>query len=218
MKKKRKDLELIEMINTRILHDLAGPIGAIDSCLELLDTTDKDIGEKAKKVAIEESACLVRKIDFLRGVYCFSGDDMMSVVYLRKLLGDFGLINDRIKLDSSFEIGMIDLDDGLARAALCLATVISECVDLGGKITFFCGRDKDDIFIKLESSSDKIKLSDESMKILNDGKIFAISVKNCREYYINALCSNNGYKIAVAQKENLLECVIFKASASKTCE
>jgi hypothetical protein len=77
-----KDLQLLQMLNARILHDLAGSIGAVANCLSLIEANKKTIREEAKALAVSESNDLVKKIRFFRGVYGSpDGDDQMSVVF-----------------------------------------------------------------------------------------------------------------------------------------
>ena len=84
------ELRLLQILNARFLHDLSSSIGTVYNCLSLIDTDNKDIGNKAKLLAIEESNNLTRKIKVFRGVYASPDDDeKMSIVYLKKLLQDF---------------------------------------------------------------------------------------------------------------------------------
>lgn len=206
------DLQLLQMLNARLLHDLAGSVGTVDNCLSLIEANKKTIREEAKALAVDESNNLVKKIKFFRGVYGSSdGDDQMSAVYLIKLLKDFLSVNDKLELDLNFEGGVIYLDSLLAKAALCLTMIITEQMYSNGKITFFYGNDKNNDVIKITSNSEDFRLNTESFQILSDGKSSQINIRNCRECYINALCSKGGYKISINKKGNNLECNIFKS-------
>ncbi len=64
-----KNLQLLQALNARICHDLAGSIGTIDNCIGLMELKDKSIRQKAKLVLSGESANLVKKIQFFRECY-----------------------------------------------------------------------------------------------------------------------------------------------------
>ena len=84
------ELRLLQILNARFLHDLSSSVGTVSNCLSLIDTHNKDISNKAKLLAIEESGNLTKKVKVFRGVYASpDGDAQMSVVYLTKLFQDF---------------------------------------------------------------------------------------------------------------------------------
>ena len=206
------ELRLLQILNARFLHDLSSSIGTDYNCLSLIDTDNKDIGNKAKLLAIEESNNLTRKIKVFRGVYASpDGDEKMSIVYLKKLLQDFFSNNSKLKLDLKFETGVLYLESFLAKASLCLVMIISEASILGGKLAFFCGNDQGNNFIKITVESKDLKLNDEIWDILNGKKNKEINIKNCREFYIRNLCNKSGYKIISNKKENSLGCEFLKA-------
>ncbi|MFK7968220.1 MAG: histidine phosphotransferase family protein [Rickettsiaceae bacterium] len=209
----RKDLQLIEVLNARILHDLAGAIGAVDNSLSLIDTSTKDISRRAKSLAIEESGDLVKRLNMFRATYSSSDlGEQTSVIYLKKLLKDFLSISKKIKLDLVFEGGMIYLDTLIAKIALCLVMIASEKMHSNGKISFFCGNDNGNVFIKIISDATKhLVTSDDSLKILTDGKNPQVDIQNSRECYINNLCESVGYRVvATNTKDKTLEYNLLK--------
>jgi len=206
------ELRLLQILNARFLHDLSSSVGTVYNCLSLIDTANKDIGNKAKLLAIEESGNLTKKIKVFRGVYASpDGDEQMSVVYLTKLFQDFFSNNNKLELDLKFETGVLYLESLLAKASLCLVMIISEASVLGGKLAFICGNDNGNNFTRITFNSKDLKWSDETWDILNGKKNKEINIKNCREFYIHNLCEKSGYKIITNQKANSIECKFLKA-------
>ena len=75
-----------------------------------------------------------------------------------------------------------------------------------GKIAVFCGKDKDNIFVKITSEATKnLVISDDSLKILTNGENPQVEIQNCRECYVNKLCESAGYKIIATTKDKNLE-------------
>ncbi len=60
---------LSEIINTRLCHDLAGPIGAIHNCTEYLDEDNEEIQKKARSLLDMSAQQLLNRLNFLRQVY-----------------------------------------------------------------------------------------------------------------------------------------------------
>jgi len=205
------ELRLLQILNARFLHDLSSSVGTVYNCLRLIDTANKDIGNKAKLLAIEESGNLTKKIKVFRGVYASpDGDEQMSVVYLTKLFQDFFSNNNKLELDLKFETGVLYLESLLAKASLCLVMIISEASVLGGKLAFICGNDNGNNFTRITFNSKDLKWSDETWDILNGKKNKEINIKNCREFYIRNLCEKSGYKITSNKKANSIECEFLK--------
>lgn len=205
------ELRLLQILNARFLHDLSSSVGTVYNCLSLIDKANKDIGNKAKLLAIEESGNLTKKIKVFRGVYASpDGDEQMSVVYLTKLFQDFFSNNNKLELDLKFETGVLYLESLLAKASLCLVMIISEASVLGGKLAFICGNDNGNNFTRITFNSKDLKWSDETWDILNGKKNKEINIKNCREFYIRNLCEKSGYKITSNKKANSIECEFLK--------
>lgn len=205
------ELRLLQILNARFLHDLSSSVGTVYNCLSLIDTANKDIGNKAKLLAIEESGNLTKKIKVFRGVYASpDGDEQMSVVYLTKLFQDFFSNNNKLELDLKFETGVLYLESLLAKASLCLVMIISEASVLGGKLAFICGNDNGNNFTRITFNSKDLKWSDETWDILNGKKNKEINIKNCREFYIRNLCEKSGYKITSNKKANSIEFEFLK--------
>jgi hypothetical protein len=181
----KKDLQLLQILNARILHDLAGTIGVVDNSLSLIGTSTKDISKKAQSLAIEESANLAKKLNIFRLAYSSA--------------------------DLEFKPGMIFLDSFVAKVAICLVMIASEKMHFNGKISFACSNDKDNIFVKIICDATKNLVTDDnSIKILTNEEYPQIDIKNCRECYVNNLCESVGYKIIAHTKDKNLEYNLMK--------
>ena len=69
---------------------------------------------------------------------------------------------------------------------------------------------KNNNFIRITSNAKDIRSNDKSLEILNDRKTPEINIGNCREYYINALCDDVGYRVFISKKGNNLEYNLLK--------
>lgn len=210
-----EDLKLLQAMSARICHDLAGSIGIIDNCLSLLDTKNKVIGHKAKLLVNQESDNLIRKIKFFRNVYGVDGEKEMSAIQLNKLLQEF-FTNSSIKPKSHFEKGLAYLDSSLAKVSICLAIVAAEHVNSNGKVDLFFNNMNKERLVSVIAGGKDLRLKKESFLILTgnnmdeEGKALNINPSNCREYYINNVCKNSGYKITASKKEGCLEYNIIR--------
>ncbi|MDP5110471.1 MAG: histidine phosphotransferase family protein [Rickettsiaceae bacterium] len=199
-----KIIELLQALNAKLCHDLAGSIGTVDNCLNLIDNDNKAIGKQAKELAIIESANLVKRIKFFRTVYGLSeGEDKLSLVTLSKLLQDF-FADTKVKFSIKHDPGVIYMNFMIAKAVICLAVIAGSSAISGGEVAVFIPEgDKTPITIK--ATGKNIVVKEDSLNILKGEPGIPISVSNCREHYVNSICSNGNYNIKVTTAKGSLE-------------
>ena len=206
-----KSIKLSQAMSARLCHDLAGAIGTIDNCLGLLEHADKNICTKAKNLASEAAGNLVNQIKFFRGAYGLSdGKTEMSLVNMTKLLSDF-FKNTQIKLNLHFEEGIIYMEASLAKAAICLAVIVSENISWSGEVDFYLNKDEKNP-VKLLGNGDRLILKDDHLEVLQGKPRKPINVKNCREHYISKMCSKKGYQVSARKKAGVIEYKLLKKS------
>jgi len=206
-----KNVELSQAMSARLCHDLAGAIGTIDNCIGLLDHENENICIKAKNLASEEAGNLVNQIKFFRSAYGLSdGETNMSLVSMSKLLSDF-FKNTQIKLNLHFEEGIIYMEASLAKAAICLAAIVSENISWSGEIDFYLNKDEKNP-VKLLGNGDHLILKDDHLEVLQGELRKPINVRNCREHYINKMCSKKGYYVSACKKPGVIEYKLLKKS------
>lgn len=206
-----KNTELAQAMSAKICHDLSGAIGAIDNYLGLLDHADKKISTKARELISEESANLVHQIRFFRSIYGLADNEStMSVIKITKLITDF-FANSKVKMNLHCEEDIISIDAQVAKAAICLAVIVGENINNSGVIDFYLNKNEDSP-IWLFGSGDNLLIKEEHLDIIQNSNKATKSVRNCREHYINLLCSNKNYQVLVNKKTNAIEYKFIKKS------
>ncbi len=211
-----ENLILMQAMNDRICNDIAESVGIIDNCLGLLDAKNKSIVEKAKLLVDEESANLIRRLNFFRDIYGLSEDtEKMSIHSLTKLLSDF-FFKYQIKPKLHFTEKLSNINYLLAKASICLTIIANESVSSNGEIDVFFADDKENNPVKITLKDKNLRIKKESFAILTsnnlpNSEILKINIGNCREYYINNMCAKAGFRVIASKKEGLLEYNIIKS-------
>lgn len=202
-----KQLRLSQAISAKICHDLSGAVGTIVNCLDLIYGNDVSISKKAGELVDLESKKLVARIRFLRSTYGLSdGDKDISLIFLSKLLKDF-FHHSNVKLQLKFEQGMIFLSIDIAKAAMALASIISDSIGSSGTLELSINHKKEkDIEIAIKAGGKAVHIKDENVEILTGNKKPLIGVHNCREHYVRDLYSRNGYQLTVNKEESRIVC------------
>lgn len=204
-----KIIELSQALNAKLCHDLAGSIGTVDNCLGLIDNDNKEIGKQAKELAIIESANLVKRIKFFRTVYGLSeGEDKLSLVTLSKLLQDF-FADTKVRFSIKYDPGVIYMNFMIAKAAICLAVIAGSSAVSGGEVVVFIP-ESDETPIIITATGKNIVVKEDNLNILKGTPGIPITVSNCREHYVNSICTNGEYKLIVKKDKGSLEFSISK--------
>lgn len=199
-----KIIGLLQALNAKLCHDLAGPIGTVDNCLSLIDNDNKEIGVQAKELAIIESANLVKRIKFFRTAYGLSeGEDKLSLVTMSKLLQDF-FIDTNIKFSIKYDPGVIYINSMTAKAVICLSVIAGDAAVSGGEVMIFIP-EADEVPITVKSTGKNIVVNEGNLNVLKGMPRIPVAVGNCREHYINSICAHRSYEIKIVKSKELLE-------------
>lgn len=209
LKHMHKNIALTQAMNARLCHDLANSIGTIDNCLNLSEHGNKTIGKKAKNLALEESNNLVTKIKFFRAAYGLSGgESSLSLMFISKMLTDF-LTMHQIKLNFHFEKGIIYIEAPISKALLGITLLICENINNNGAIHIYITNDPNKP-IKLVGKNKTIITKEDSIEVLTGNITPPVSVKNCRQYFLNAILTQAKYKVSVDKNTDSIEYNIIK--------
>jgi hypothetical protein len=199
-----KTLELLQTLNAKICHDLAGSIGTVDNCLGMIDNKNQTIGEQAKDLAIAESKNLVARIKFFRSAYGpIDGESETSIVNLSKTLQDY-FVNSKSKLKVSFEEGLIFIDARIAKIVTCLVIIADDALVSNGEVNLSITNDeKNPISVKCNGKN--IIHREECANAFKGESKEPVTYRNCREHYIAALSADKKYEVEAVKSADSLE-------------
>ena len=201
------NITLAQALCTRLCHDLSGSIGAVFNGFFLMENISEEIRSKAKAMAQEESQSLVDKINIYRVAYGLSdADSDMSLVKMEQMFKEY--ITRDVTFNLDFEEGILMLDFALAKLVLCMAMVAYDNIFSSGSILIQIStlRKKNHYRINISAHSKDLNIRTKNLKILQ-GKANgeALTVSNCREFYIYNLCQKYGFKILIHKNLSNIE-------------
>ncbi len=201
-----KIIEFSELLVTKLFHDIAGTIGAINNGFELLETEKSiEMNYKILDLIKSNSAEIQSKIIFFRYLYGKNKHDgQIDVTGFPALLSDF-FSYDKILVNHLYDINILDEVNftnihGKLIANLCLvsaATLIQsriieiEIYKCHGKPT-----------IKISTKGEKTKVINETIAILENHELIPINLSNVQMHYASKIASEIGAVISCANAEN----------------
>ena len=167
---------LLELMSSRMFHDLAGPIGAISNGLEFLEEPDP-VREKAISLIKMSSNEAVVRLKFFRQAYGSSGDSEVFFSSISNLIRDFTSLT---KTKLVWDILDHSINSNVAKIVLNLTIISLNSLIQGGILSF----SQENNVIKVKLVGDNIIFSEETELLLN-GKEYSdqLTSANVQVYY-----------------------------------
>lgn len=192
--------KLLELMSSRMFHDLAGPIGAISNGLEFLE--EELVRERALSLIKLSSHEAVTRLKFFRQAYGTIGDTEVFTSSIKNLVNDFTSLT-KVRLSWEIEEGAIN--SYLAKVLLNLTIISLNSLIQGGELEFSQKNDK----YKLRLIGDNIIFNDET-KLLLYGEVISeqLTSANIQIYYTYLMLEKIKSRIEIIKSPGQLEFLV----------
>ena len=195
---------VLELICTRISHDIIGNIGAVANASELLEDGDLDFLDDIKSILKISSFNLTARMKFFRMAFGLDNNNLNDLDMVRKTAQDYvaSLGNAEFPIILDWAVN----NDLQSRTALVMIMVMADILIRGGKIKLICDANKfmaeiaDDCRVSADKWQNLKKLleGDESCISANTAPLAFLIEKYGLENII--LDDNNGYRLIIEEK------------------
>lgn len=131
------DLQLAELLASRLCHDLVGPISAISNGMELLEEGLAELDEEAKRLVGDSAGQAAASLQFFRVAFGFGAAPADDPAQLRQLLQPF-LGHRKTTLEWRADLPPVaseaGLPDGWGKLLLNMAALAAEALPTGGRV------------------------------------------------------------------------------------
>ena len=181
---KNSVLAISQLLNTKLCHDIAGLIGAIDNSLDYIDSPDNSIKTQAISLLQNSSKEAVKRLSFYREAYCYGGGEGFLISSIKDLLESF-FNPDKISISIKNLSNIDNISKLIFKFSLLLVNLAYTSLPRGGSITLvFNSSGSGEIFLeKLILSGKMITQKAETLNILK-GDNCEINSSNIAIYYI----------------------------------
>ena len=197
-----KELIFGELLASRINHDLAGPVGAVNNGIDFLNNADEEIQENAKKLIADSAMRSVRSLQFLRLVYGPLNLSSLAVISQINDITQQYYIDSKIK----FSLDYIDVTDEQVKKVspeflkliLNLIQITGSALLKGGEVKVNIKPKESAICVTVQGKGALIKINDFELKMLSENvDITKVNSKNVNFYYCRKLLDEVGCKIKI---------------------
>lgn len=205
------NLELSELIAVKLCHDLAGPIGAINNGLELLQDADEVMAEQAIDLATSSAKSAVARMQFYRQAYGkVNNDALANIDSIMEIINNF---YSESKLTIKWEItnlASIDIANQYIKILLNAVLMISNLMVYGGQISINLQKKGSKTFINIDGNAPNMKENALIEEMFSKGldNNMEINVKNVQPYLLYTLTKDAGCETKISITNNSVKFTI----------
>ena len=180
------DLRVMELLASRLCHDLVGPVGAVNNGLELLEDDFEAMGPEALKLAAESGARAARALQYFRFAYGMAGSRLGGQLEeLRELAGNY-FAGQKVQLAWPAQVPAGELPEDLGKLLLNMLLLGAECLPMGGGLALEIegGEGAGKLAVKVTASGDRAGLREETRPALAPGAaVDDLTPRNVQGYF-----------------------------------
>ncbi len=209
----RVDLRTVQLLCSRLCHDLIGPVGAINTAIELMgDEGGHALDVEALKVMAQSAGEASRKLAFFRAVFGVGGgqETVVQLSDLMDLTNGF-LVSSKVAPQWDTDIPAT-LPGGVGRVLMLLTFLAAEALPRGGKVEIRVQTFTDGLGVACIAKGDRAILPPEIEGVLKGGTTpDELSARGIPAYVLLLLTDENGAaaEFSVPQSGQVALAVLF---------
>lgn len=194
------DLQVAELLASRLCHDLVGPIGAVSNGLELMADEGFSMGDDALALATNSATQATDLLQFYRLAYGMAGNRQGSDLQpLRDLAAGF-LAHSKADLDWPLDKMPGDLPEAAGKVILNMIALAVEALPRGGTIGVGASAGADGVEIEVKAvGSDAALRDDTAAGLAEDVTVEELTPRNVHAYFTRIAARRFGSRLVVEQ-------------------
>lgn len=190
------DLRVAQLLSSRLCHDLVGPIGAVNTGLELLQEGFDD-DEKALGLVADSAGEASRRLTFFRGAFGFgAGDKGEATLNEARNLAVGLLASGKVALDWPEEApgdANASLQASAVKVILNMVLMASESLPRGGAVGIDFAALDEGLGVAVTATGDDARLREDLQSALAEGAaVEDLTARNVHGYFAQCLARDSG--------------------------
>lgn len=160
------NLNISELVSTRISHDLIGNIGAFANAVELLEDEDDEFMDEIKSSLKISSDILSARLKFFRMAFGIHSNNLSKIDLVTKTIADY-VASLNINYPITFESQFISVEN--SRYLMLCAMIAADTIIRGGRV--MAKQEGDNLVVCADSDSPLSQPKIDTMKKLLSGML-----------------------------------------------
>lgn len=196
------DIRLLELLASKICHDLISPVGAINNGIELVEDIGGSVVNEAMKLISTSAQQAAKRLRLFRMAYGKAGSEQgVTLKDIRATAKDF-LSTGKCKLTWGDDPAFADVTEqkGSLKMVLCLTMMAEDVLSHGGDITVETASEPNKVGVKVTIAGSHAQLS-EAMHLALKGEstVDDVTPRTVHAYVMGRMVDYYGFKINVQQ-------------------
>lgn len=202
------DIAFLELLSSKICHDLISPIGAIANGIEFMEEMGGDMNDDITDLLKFSAAQASAKLQAYRLAYgAGGGDTSIKPEDVHKFFGKYVELDKKITQDWNphAQLGLSERPNGLAKLLMCAMLLAVECLPKGGTVTV---TDAGNGIIAIRGAGEDAALKSPMDQALSGAMALAsLEPRHVHAYMCHLMARQYGFGLSVA--ENAAGVVVF---------
>lgn len=193
---------VLELLCSRLCHDLISPVGAVKSGLELLAEFDDDLGGEAMALINNSAESASRKLRFFRVAFGVAGTTQADLSLAEgKLLADAMVESARTTLVWPGSESDVTPPPGVIKVALNMILLAADVLPRGGTITAQLDGRPDETRIVIDATAVDARITDEmGVAISGQASDDELTARTVQGYFTWVLLRRSGASLEIVQR------------------
>ena len=193
------DLQVAELLASRLCHDLVGPVGAVNNGLELLeDEDDAEMSREALNLAADSAERAAVALQYFRFAYGMAGSRVGgNLDELRDLSVKF-LAKHKISVDWAVSDQAGELPEDLGKLLLNMVLLGAETLPMGGKVGVEVDAGAGSLEARVVTTGERAAARDDMAPALaDDARPEDLTPRNVQAYFTRMVARRMGSDLAL---------------------
>lgn len=187
------DIRVLELLSSRLCHDLISPIGAVNNGLELLEDEESGMADDALELSIKSAKRAADLLQAFRVALGAAGSQASVRLADARSLAAGILDGGKVRLDWPAEQDAAPAAVGMAKLLLNLVMLAGECLPRGGSIAVAVGGEGSRVAAQVTASGQGARLAPEMLAALPaEAAIAELTPKTVQGYFTARLAEALG--------------------------
>ncbi|MCP4922762.1 MAG: hypothetical protein GY915_01845 [bacterium] len=206
-------IKLMQLLASRICHDLISPIGAIGSGLELLESSDSDLDPQIFQLLKESSETAAKRLSYLRAALGYNtARHFSSLEDIHALLSSYAEPHIQVKWAGKRNDDIEDLPR-VGRLIANMFLLAVETLPRGGSIEISIHSSKE---VLLQATGKCVRVKEDVIKAFaGQLNIDDLTPRTLQPFLLHLLSAARGLSIQLDEKEGGARFLLSQPSANK---
>lgn len=209
------DLRVLELLSSKLCHDLISPVSAVNNGVELIEDIGGDVVAEAMKLIGNSAACAARRLRLFRVAYGRAGSEESLPLADMRLIAKQCFVGEKIKLDWADDLELPGFEDrqGALKTLINVLIMSEEILAYGGGIALRrLGSDDAMVGCMIEISGRQAVLSEPFREAIeNKVAVEALTPRTIQPYITGRFAENFGLSLSFSSPEEDRLVVVLEA-------